>query len=83
MATVRYATLVIKNPSSISMQISVRDADGNEHTVVTLAPNQETTQFTPVDATWTITFDANDTGSRGGTGVVSDTGSRGGTGVVS
>jgi hypothetical protein len=38
------------------MLISVKDSDGNDYAVLTLAPGQETTQFTPTDATWTIKF---------------------------
>jgi hypothetical protein len=80
MAPVRYATLSIKNTASIPMLIAVKTSDGSEQTVTTLAPGQETTQLSPVDAIWMITFGqgaadkpwdvGDDSASRGGAGVV-------------
>ena len=95
MAPARYTTLSIKNTAAVPMLISVKDSDGNDYTVLTLAPGQETTQFTPTDATWTIKFGAGATGATSATSMgqvpgqpldLSDLGDepggRGGAGVI-
>lgn len=54
MSSARYSTLQIKNSGSVPMAVYVTDPDGAEHFITTLAAGAETTQFTPVGATWQL-----------------------------
>jgi len=50
----KYAIIYIKNTAAEPMTLIVKDPDGIEHVIVTLAPGQESTQFTPLSATWDL-----------------------------
>lgn len=50
----KYGVLKVRNTAAEPMTLYVKDPDGNEHIVTTLAPGQETTQFTPLGAAWDL-----------------------------
>jgi hypothetical protein len=50
----KYAVLRVMNTAAEPMTLVVKDPDGNEHVILTLAPGQESTQFTPLNAAWDL-----------------------------
>lgn len=48
----QYNSFLIKNTTSFSMIISIKDADGNIFKVGTLSPGKESIQHAPVGVTW-------------------------------
>ena len=58
MSADHYALFTVRNTSTIPMQITVHDAAGTVQIVATLAPGAETTQVSPVEATWSVKFAA-------------------------